>query len=457
MKALAKLACVANLVVLVACSIGLRAEENSATKPAAAKTASAARAGAAKVKSISVKQLTGSLKSNVEETRLRALAQLTDASVQNPAVTDAVLEFIERHADDRTVAVSVVRAIQIAGQLQQAEITNRLADVMASAEPPVAIVLADVLSTSKPPIALERIVALSKREDFWKHFGLRRTVVDAAARYLEPPAVDFLVDMVNGLDGHLKYETARHLTRITGQSFGGFGEKWREWWAANRSAPLGGKGKELAAAGGADGQGGGGNGAVVVALSPGLAGARMPWPEKVPEFYGVPVYAKKVAFVIDRSRSMASLVDGVSRLEKASDELEKAIKGLSDYAEFTVYAYDSTVISWKPTLVPANDENKRDAVAFTRRLFPRNKTNCYEALGAGLHVDGDLEAMYFLSDGVPTTGPIIEPFSIVETITAQNSFQRTSVITFGIDARGIHEEFLRQLAEKNWGEFILVR
>jgi hypothetical protein len=457
MNAFAKLVGGVCLAVLVACSIGLRAEDNSPAKPPTAKAGSAARAGSAKVKSISVKQLTGSLKSNVEEVRLRALALLTDATLQNAAATDAVFEFIERHADDGTVAVSVVRAIQIASQLSQPTITNRLADIMDSAEPPVSIVIADVLSTAKPPVALERIVALSKRDDYWKHFGLRRTVIDAAARYLEPSAVDFLIDMVNGLDGHLKYETARHLTRITGQSFGGFGEKWREWWNANRSAPLGGKGKELAAAGGGAGQAAAGNGAVAVALSPGLAGARMPWPEKVPEFYGVPVYAKKVAFVIDRSRSMASLTGGVSRLGKASDELEKAVESLSDYAEFTIYAFDSTVISWKPTLVPANDENKREAVAFTRRLFPRNNTNCYEALGAGLHVDGDLEAVYFLSDGVPTTGPMIEPFSIVETITAQNSFQRTTIVTFGIDARGIHEEFLKQLAEKNWGEFIQVR
>lgn len=452
MRALAMWLCVVCVAVATWNGFAVSAQDGPASKSGAAKSANRARAAAAKAKPFPVKQLVGCLKSPVEETRLLGLSHLTEESFQDAAVTDAVLGFVERHARDRTIAMSIVRAIQISGRVEQPEIATRLSPLLATADPRVAIIIADVLSSAKQPTAIQPVVALSERPEFAKSYGLRRTVVDASARYTEPSAVDFLVSTVNSADGQLKYETARHLTRITGQSFGGWGDKWEAWWQANRSNPL-----PKAAEGEAGGTPAQDNSGATVGVSPSIAGARMPWPHKLPEFYGIPVYAKKVAFVIDKSRSMESSVEGVSRWDRATDELEKVIKALPNDAEFTLFAFDTSIVTWKANLVPATDENKREAIYFARRLSPSGKTDCYDGLAAGLHADGNLEAVYFLSDGAPNAGPITEPMAIVEAITAQNAFQRTGIFTFGIDARGIHEEFLKQLASRNWGEYISVR
>jgi hypothetical protein len=452
MKSLAKWLCAVSVAAVIWHGFNVRAQDGSSSKSGAAKSASRARTVAAKDKPFPVKQLVGCLKSPAEETRLLGLSHLTEESFQDAAVTDAVLGFIERHGKDRTVAMSVVRAIQITGRVEQPEIAPRLGALMATVEPRVAIIIADVLSSVKQPTAIPPVIALAERPEFAQSYGLRRTVVDATARYTEPVAVDFLVSTVNSADGQLKYETARHLTRITGQSFGGLGDKWQAWWKANRANPLPKPATDAAAA--SPEQAGTG---ATVGVSPSISGAKMPWPHKLPEFYGVPVYAKKVAFVIDKSRSMESRVEGVSRWDRAADELEKVIRALPNDAEFSLFAFDTGIVTWKANLVPATDENKREAIYFARRLAPSGKTDCYDGLAAGLHADRNLEAVYFLSDGEPNAGPITDSLAIVEAITAQNAFQRTGIFTFGIDARGIHEEFLKQLSARNWGEYISVR
>ena len=92
-------------------------------------------------------------------------------------------------------------------------------------------------------------------------------------------------------------------------------------------------------------------------------------------------------------------------------------------------------------------------ISFAVGLSPGQLTNCHDALMAGLGSDANLEAILFLSDGEPTIGPIIDPFAIVEVVTNRNAFQRTTINTIGIDARGVHEDFLKQLASRNFGTY----
>jgi hypothetical protein len=183
----------------------------------------------------------------------------------------------------------------------------------------------------------------------------------------------------------------------------------------------------------------------------------MPWPEEPPRFFGDPIYARRFVFVIDRSRSMESSVDGVTRLEDAQKELESAIKKLPSDAWFDVIAYESNVLLWQPKLVPATPQNKIEALHFSRRLFPTNKTACYDALIAALGVDPDLEMILFLSDGEPTAGTIVEPQSILADLLQRNHLRRVAIDVIGIDARAGTEQFLKDLAQQNFGTYRQIR
>lgn len=282
----------------------------------------------------------------------------------------------------------------------------------------------------------ERIETLIKTDDFDKSYALRRSVVATAERDASNSAIEFLIDTVAIADGQLKYEAAIALARLTNQQFGGRAEDWRTWWQSAQD--------NFAAV------------PPVERTSPSLA-QPLSWPQPVPEFFKLPIYAGKVLFIIDRSKSMASSVDGELRIERAAEELEGAIQGLPSNAEFNILAFHDLVEPWSPQLMPATKPNQRDAILFSHRLQPEFKTACYDALSQGLDGHGEIEAIYFLSDGEPTSGAIVSPPAIVEAITMQNRLKFVSIYTLGIDARGVHRQFLKDLAARNHGEFFSIR
>jgi hypothetical protein len=283
----------------------------------------------------------------------------------------------------------------------------------------------------------EAVRGVAQRTDYSDVYALRRAVVAYAESNASPSAVEFLINTMENSKGQLKYESAVSLTKLTGQSFGGITEKWRNWWKTAREE--------------------------FVAVPPkerktiSLAQPDFAWEDPLPEFFGLPVYALRIVFVLDRSASMGSSINGETRIDRARKELEQAMEQLPEGTAFNVLAYHDFVSCFAPRLVPATTESKHQAILFAHSLLPELHTACYDALEAGLLADPNLEAMYFLSDGEPTSGKIVEPMRIVAAITQLNQFQQTSIYTLGIDARGIHEEFLKQLAANNFGEFFLIR
>ncbi|HLQ45894.1 MAG TPA: VWA domain-containing protein, partial [Planctomycetaceae bacterium] len=182
---------------------------------------------------------------------------------------------------------------------------------------------------------------------------------------------------------------------------------------------------------------------------------RIEWPEPLSEYCGMPIYAKRVVFVIDHSSSMAARVDGVTRLQESAYQLKKAIDNLDRYAYFNVITHNESVQMFQPELVPADEDNKKAARAFISSKPAKGATATYDALMAGLLSDSNVEAMYYLSDGEPSKGPTGPP--LLNAITAHNAIQRTSIITLGIDSDEPHREFLRDLAHRNAGQFKLIR
>lgn len=391
-------------------------------------------------KPVPVSRLVGFLKGRSDERRAEALAALDAVAVQQPTVAAALKESIERDARTQRVSPLTLQSMRRLGFSSRDEDAQFLVKWTNADDVPLAFTAAVALSERKQPEFLPAIVRLAQRKEFGQSFVLRRMLVDAVADVPDKGAIDFLVQMAAKYDGELRFQVAQHLSRLTGQNFGGYADQWAAWWTEQAEnfdpkAPR----------------------PAVVANPSSSAVPRLPWPEPVPEFFGVPIYAKRVVFVIDRSRSMASSVDGITRLKEAVEQLEHAIEKLDRYAYFNVLAYHSDVLPFMSQLVQAEDLHKRAARSFAERLTPDKKTACYDALYLGLKADPNLEAMYFLSDGEPTTGRIVEMPAIVNAITAQNATQRTSIYTLGIDARGAHEEFLRELARRNDGQFVMIR
>ncbi len=395
--------------------------------------------GHASVKPVPAQKLAAALKGKSDERRAEVLASLSAEKVQQEVIADALRESVERDIRSKHVSLLTAQSVQRLGLSSRDEDLQFLLKMTDAADVNLAFAAAYSLGERRDGAFLPALVSLSDRKEFKQSFGLRRCLVDVVAQVPDKGAIEFLVDIAAGFDGQLRFETVQHLARLTGQRFGGHADQWAKWWKTNSA------GFEFVSH------------PIVETVQESQAVARIPWPEALPEFFGVPVYAKRVVFVIDRSRSMASSVDGVTRLEEAVKNLEKAVDELDRYAFFNVYAYNSDVLPFMSQLVQAEESNKRASHSFSLRLSPDKKTASYDALYMGLKADANLEAMYFLSDGEPTIGRIVEMPAIVNSITAQNALQRTSIFTLGIDARGAHEEFLRDLAKRNYGKFVMVR
>ncbi|MBC8114453.1 MAG: hypothetical protein H7062_08760, partial [Candidatus Saccharimonas sp.] len=378
-------------VVLLSLCSSLIAADTVPNRPTPASPKPAAKSAAAK-------SLAPILKPIQEPLRLKLLAGVDASSLKDASVVEVLGQFADKESQAGRFSLGLIRTVQLLGRSELPAAETKIVSLLSANDSRTVMLAADVASTTKREAALDPLLKLAGRKDYPLHFGFRRGVIDAVARYPQKPAIDFLVTTVSELKGQLKYEAARHLTRTTGQNFGGHEAHWKSWWQENRDSfrfetvkPV--RSSPARASGSA------------------AASTQLPWPEQVPEFYGVPIYAQRICFVIDRSKSMASTVDGETRLDRALQELEQAISGLPDYAYFNIVAFDTDITLFKRELIQATTEGKRQGISFAVGLAPGELTNCHDALMAGLESDANLEAMLFLSDGEPTAGSITEPFA----------------------------------------------
>jgi hypothetical protein len=141
-----------------------------------------------------------------------------------------------------------------------------------------------------------------------------------------------------------------------------------------------------------------------------------------------------------------------TRLDEAKAELIGAISQLPPQARFNIIAYDKRTRAWqKRGLVAATDGNKARAQKFILRMKPGSETASYDALAAALALAGATEEVFFVSDGRPTAGKIINPADIVRTITYMNFLHRVAINTVPIDAQGPAVQFMSALAADNGG------
>ncbi len=164
---------------------------------------------------------------------------------------------------------------------------------------------------------------------------------------------------------------------------------------------------------------------------------------------GVPIYADRVAFVLDFSGTMRETVGRTgNRLDVAKRELQTAIQQLSEDRWFRVIAFDGRIFSLSPTLVPATAENKSRVLRKLDYLTIGNWTNLYGGLHEALVDPGQPELVILLSDGLPTRGEFTEDDEILRAIAYTNLFRRVTIETVVV---GRESSLMEQLAQQNGG------
>lgn len=288
-----------------------------------------------------------------EPVRARALAS---GRVAVPALREAW-----KHRDARTRALALE-------DLGAAELVPRAARDPAEE---VRIAAARVAATPEP-------VARLLGDRSWR---VRLAAVLAAERLRHRDLVKPLIAALSQPPGRVHARTVEALERITRVGFGADAARWRAWWRSN--------------------------------------GASFAMPEKRPHrkksvghttaaltFRRIPVTSRRLCFVIDASRSMNETAPGgkgLTRWELVVRDLGAVLERLPRGAYFNVILFRTGVEAWRKRLVPATPGARRSCLEWIGNASPGGWTNLFDALALALD-DDKVDALYVLTDGVPSKG-----------------------------------------------------
>jgi hypothetical protein len=360
----------------------------------------------------------------------------------NDDVAALLLKTIEREARGKGATGRIVPLLGILAASQRPETQGRLGKFL---EPYLAkskdaaatlAALADGLEALADEQAVASLTALAQQKSIQKTFAYRRAIVQALAHISRREAVASLVALLPKLDGEVRGDIIGRLEEISGERNGGDVAAWQAWWKKHRDDfefPAKGAGRPGDKAAAADKD----------------AAKIKPAPQGVSSYYGLPLYARRIVFVIDVSGSMSG-----PRLDSAKRELTSVINGLPEDDELAIVAFSSRVWFWRRELTRATPAAKQEAAIFVYQLAARGRTATYDALDTAFHYDA--EAIYLLSDGAPNYGTIPMPAAILAAVGNANRSRRLSIYSIGISPGppdSPMESFMKMLAEQNYGRY----
>lgn len=319
-------------------------------------------------------------------------------------------------------------------------------------------------------------------DDQWQ---VQTAAIEAVAQLRPQSGVQPLIDLMRET-GRLRTECADALFRITSMDFGVDPDRWQAQWQTLMSI----EGWRIPS----DAE------LLQKIATRKKYDAFYGKKDETSSFAGIPTTSTNVLFVIDISGSMDDLVVEVDKFRDYKDrkrftivqtELINTIETLAGNTNFNIVAFATDLKPWKPRLVPGNVVNRDSARNFVRRLRPlggaeaqelaqsglggaanlaAGKTNTLKALLYAFGVNPDkppkskltgfdkkaltrpLDTMYFLSDGRPSVGKLIETNEILAEVRKYNEQYRVVIHTIAIG--DFQKEFLKQLAEGNGGVFV---
>ncbi|MEZ6005741.1 MAG: HEAT repeat domain-containing protein [Planctomycetota bacterium] len=362
-----------------------------------------------------------------EETDSEMCTGMLDALTRGGYQHDgaAVLPCLENK--DWPVRRSAVKAL---GGLKKPEFAEPIAALAGDKEPGVRGVVLDVLAAQKA----KEVVPLAQTalaDEFWQ---VRASAISALGLVRDVTSIPLLISTMEAEEGRLIDDLTLALDRLTARGLIRDPKVWRSFWDSYGNVYKMPTDEEVAA---------------MIAKREANRAKYSPT-EKGTSYHGVETPSRSILFVIDVSGSMEDEVvekerfkDGnypsYSRIDITKTELARTIEGLESYVKFNILSFATQVKPWKKGLVPANVINKSSAASWIQSLEPiggnskqelaelgftatasldQGKTNTWAALATAMSLPLDpstvrtkdddykidVDTIFFLSDGRPTTG-----------------------------------------------------
>ncbi|NOT30182.1 MAG: VWA domain-containing protein [Planctomycetes bacterium] len=172
-------------------------------------------------------------------------------------------------------------------------------------------------------------------------------------------------------------------------------------------------------------------------------------------FFGLRITSHHVAFVVDVSGSMdwrlggETATEGPKRMDVARKELLACLEALEAGTFFNILPFSSSATPWKEAAVECTEETFTEAKEFVEGLGALGGTNVYDGLLQAF-ADPAVDTIFFLSDGEPSVGEVVDPVGIREEVKTRNQQRGVVIHTISIGERF---PLLEWLATDNGGSY----
>jgi hypothetical protein len=173
-------------------------------------------------------------------------------------------------------------------------------------------------------------------------------------------------------------------------------------------------------------------------------------------YYDIPLVSARIAFIVDHSGSMSARVGTDkkrNRLMAAKEQLRQVIAVLPKTHKVNLIPFETSVSQVWRELKSLSAGNRRDLLDEVGKIKLSGGTNTYGAIVAAME-DPEVDTIYLLTDGVPTSGEVIDPDEILEAVRREN---RTRQIIIHCISIGMKSELLMDLAAMTGGQYKEVR
>lgn len=252
--------------------------------------------------------------------------------------------------------------------------------------------------------------------------------------------IDRLIPLLGEERGRVRHEIGRTLRSVTGEwDMGDDPLAWRDWWKVKRDGfvPV-----DLDRKRSDHGSGAGG--------------------DTVARYFGIPVYSKRVTFILDLSGGMDRPIGGKGtktpqRLEVAKTELSKTLESLADDVDVNVIFFATKYFPFAPKLVPARKALRPLLVYIQKQEIPdkahMNRGNLFGPILLAAQQE-EVDTIYLVTEGNPTEGRFVDRDRFVRHMMRTLKYTKTEVNSLFIGSADSAKRYLEAISEPTGGFFI---
>lgn len=196
-------------------------------------------------------------------------------------------------------------------------------------------------------------------------------------------------------------------------------------------------------------------------------------PQETLAFMGAPIYGKNVVFLLDLSGSMqgslrASLIpspgatpsaapaptarSSETRGQRALRELRAVLGKLPKDGFFDIIGFTQNLTSFTDDSMARSSRVRiQSAATWLQDQSFIGATDLYAALEIAF-ARNKMQELIILTDGVPSAGVVQQPSRLLNYVRRWNRWRHVRISTVSLGAPGSAHEFLRQIAQQNYGQ-----